>query len=170
MRKGEPKTSLGLTHRAFNRRTPGCGAATRYSYARRRIAGRLPAPVFPELIRAIQGASPIKEARKRRLLLEPSLQTVFTVLREISGWETDGYTLSGLGEKSVPGKLAGMKGKPLLTAKSLSATSVYHIFGFLFSHDGGPGQSHESKPGTFHAYIAMVCSRTVLGPGGTGRK
>ena len=38
--------------------------------------------------------------------------------------ETYRYTLSGLGGKSVPGKLAGMKGKPLLTAKSLSASLV----------------------------------------------
>ena len=35
-----------------------------------------------------------------------------------------GIRCRGLGEKSVPGKLAGMKGKPPLTAKSLSACTV----------------------------------------------
>ena len=44
-----------------------------------------------------------------------------------------GLRCRGLGEKSVPGKLAGMKGKPLLTAKSLSANLVYHSFAFYFS-------------------------------------
>ena len=94
MRRGEPKSSLGLTHRAFDKRMPGCGAATRYEYANRHTAEGLPrSNSFPGLIRAIQGASPIKEARKRRRLLEPALQTVITVQCEISGWETYGDTL-----------------------------------------------------------------------------
>jgi hypothetical protein len=57
-------------------------------------------------------------------MLEPSRQTRFSVQCEISGWETYRYAPWVVGGKSVPGKLAGMKGKLLLTSKSLSATSV----------------------------------------------
>jgi hypothetical protein len=90
-------------------------------------------------------------------MLEPSPRTVFTVQCEISGWETYGIRCRGLGGKSVPGKLAGMKGKPLLTSKSLSANSVYHTFAFLFTQSLLMGTIRVRRTAQFPLQMRLNC-------------
>ena len=103
------------------------GAATRYWYAIRHTAERLtPLQAQSSLdciprFASIQGAQTIQGGQR---CSNPRFRLRLAGRCEISGWETYGFTRRGLGEKSVPGKLAGMKGKPPLTAKSLSANTV----------------------------------------------
>ena len=94
MRKGEPKTSLGLAANAFLK----ClrpGAATRYWYATRHTAEGLPRSkrnrhsiAFPRFA-SIQGARPFKAGCNNRICT----QTSISVRCDVSGWETDGSTL-----------------------------------------------------------------------------
>ena len=78
---------MGLTDRAFKGRTPEARSCHTLLVARRHIAGRLPRSRFIPVSLRRSSASPIKEAERR------TARTCLTVQCEISGWETDGYTL-----------------------------------------------------------------------------
>ena len=141
MRKGEPTTSLGLAKKAFKGRTPearSCHTLLVCQTAHCRPATRSCAIDLrshsPVLFARIQLANPFKEART----LESLPWTVFTVQCKLPGiGRILGHALSPQETKTVSwgppfvGALGNLcqanlpsEGKPPLTAKSLSATTV----------------------------------------------
>ena len=134
MRKGEPKTSLGLARNAFFEmlEARSCHTLLVRLPAHCRRATPLQAQSSLDCIprfASIQGAQTIQgglqQSNLNRRLEFPFAatspggrlmglrSTVQKMNRHVGAWG-----------KSVPGKLAGVNGKPLLTAKSLSATTV----------------------------------------------
>jgi hypothetical protein len=129
MRKGEPKTSLGLTSSAFQRNAGG----PELPHATRMPSGALPAGyplLFNPRFHSNQCAQSIQVGLR---CSNPHVRPNARSNAKSPGGRLMGIRCRGLGKKSVPGKLAGMKGKPLLTSKSLSANPVYHTFAFYFS-------------------------------------
>jgi hypothetical protein len=137
MRKGEPKSSLGLTRLAFHLRTPwGAELPHATSTPGGASPSRLPCSLsFPGFIRA-SAPRPFKAGCGARTLASGCVSRQMRNLR-VGDLRVLRSTIPGnkdhflgtlvcrcLGEKSVPGKLAGIKGKPPLTAKSLSANTV----------------------------------------------
>ena len=125
MRKGEPKTSLGLAAGHSRGEHPQPGAATRYLSASRLIAGRLPAPaqsIFDRTPRfhSRESNSPIHSRRPgcSNPCRGPSSQSN----ANSQGGRILGHAVGAWGnlcKANLPSE-----GKPPLTAKSLSATTV----------------------------------------------
>jgi hypothetical protein len=95
MRKGEPKTSLGPTSKGIQQkiaRGPELPHATSTPIGT--LPKGYPAPIHsPVAFEPFLGQSNRKKKTGEAELFEPSLQTMFAVQREISGWETYRYTL-----------------------------------------------------------------------------
>ena len=98
----------------------GPGAATRYIIARRHIAERRHAPAH-----TVFNALPVDAPDRNQGYKGVWLSDTFMVQSRVTGWETQVVTLERLGKKLCWAN-SPWKGNPPLTAKSLSATTVYH--------------------------------------------
>jgi hypothetical protein len=149
MRKGEPTTSLGLAieHSRGNARGPELPHATCLPGGS--LPTGYPLPFFPGFIRAKPARQSIQGGRDARTLAADHLYGPLQTPRAGDSWV---YALSPQKTKTVSrgpryvgawGNLCQARlpseGNLPLTAKSLSATTVYHVFAFpspqtLFQH------------------------------------